>query len=197
VVEQIARLAAVDTAGESNPGQGVRVRHFLLLARMGLVAALELEALVASATPLGDCACAKWIGARVVDSPRRRKMETDGTLSDGATGGVDVVTDVSRYLCMRDDGQNQHVEAFEKGVAAGRSGGNPEAVRHGDGVHFDVRRLKSVCDVLPRHRLVRCSRGKGLDRDSPVLRIRMETTRASLLWQAAVVKPEPENGCLV
>jgi hypothetical protein len=94
---------------------------------------------------------------------------------------------------MRDGGQRQHVEAFETDVAAGRSGGNPEAVRHGDGVHFDVRRLMSECDVPPRHRLVRCSRGKGLDRDSPVLRIRMETTRASLLWQAAVVRPQPEK----
>jgi hypothetical protein len=152
---------------------------------------------VASEYPLGDCACAIWTGARLENSPLRRKMVTDGTLNDGARGGVDVVTDVSRYLCMRDDGQHQHVEAFEMDVAACKSGGNPEAVRHGDGVHFDVRRLKSVCDVLPRLRLVRCSRGKGLDRDSPVLRIRMETTRASLLWQAAAVKPEPETGCVV
>jgi hypothetical protein len=106
---------------------------------------------------------------------------------------VDAVTNVSRYLCTRDDGQRRHVGVFEMGVAAGRSGGNPEAVRHGNGVHFDARRLTSECDVLPRHRLVRCSRGKGLDRDSPVLRIRMETTRARLLWQAAVVRPEPEK----
>lgn len=82
-------------------------------------------------------------------------------------------------------------------VAAGRSGGNPEAALNGNGGHFDARRLTSECDVLPRHRLVRCSRGKGLDRDSPVLRIRMETTRASLLWQAAVVRPEPEKSSLV
>jgi hypothetical protein len=107
------------------------------------------------------------------------------------------MSDVSRYLYTRDDGQRQHDGAFEMDVAAGRSGGNPEAVRRGNGVHFDARRLTSECDVLPRHRLVRCSRGKGLDRDSPVLRIRMETTRASLLWQAAVVRPEPENECLV
>jgi hypothetical protein len=106
---------------------------------------------------------------------------------------VDAVTNVSRYLCTRDDGQRRHVGVFETDVAAGRSGGNPEAVRHGNGVHFDARRLTSECDVLPRHRLVRCSRGKGLDRDSPVLRIRMETTRARLLWQAAVVRPEPEK----
>jgi hypothetical protein len=130
---------------------------------------------------------------KVVGSPRRTRMETDGTWSDGATGEVDVVTGETRYLCMRDGGQRQHDGLFETDVAAGRSGGNPEAVRHGDGVHFDARRLTSVCDVLPRHRLVRCSRGKGLDRDSPVLRIRMETTRASLLWQAAVVRPEPEK----
>lgn len=129
-----------------------------------------------------------------MDSPRRRKMVVDGTWSDGAAGGVDVRTSVSRYLCKRDgDGQCQHVEAFEVYVAAGRSGGNP----HGDGVHFDVRRLTSECVALPPHRLLRCSRGKGLDRDSPVLRLRMETTRANLLWQAAAVKPEPEKDCLV
>jgi hypothetical protein len=157
-----------------------------------------LEALVASGL-LDDCACAILTGAKLVGSPRCRRMETDETSSDGATSAIDVVPDVSRCLCMRDGGQRQHVGAFEKDVAAaGRSGGgNPEAVRHGDGVHFDARRLTSECDVLPRHRLVRCSRGKGLDRDSPVLRIRMETTRASLLWQAAVVRPEPEKECLV
>jgi hypothetical protein len=124
-------------------------------------------------------------------------MEMDGTSRNGAKGGVDVMTGVSRCLYMRDDGQHQHVGAFETDVAAGRSGGIPEAVRHGYGVHSDVRRLTSECDVVPRHRLVRCSRGKGLDRDSPVLRIRMETTRASLLWQAAAVRPEPEKECLV
>src|SRR5689334_15725556 len=143
-----------------------------------------LEALVASAGLLDDCACAGRFGVRLVGSPRRRMKETDGTWSDGAKDEVDVVMNVSRYLSMRGDGQHQHVGAFETGVAAGRSDGNPEAFRHGDGGHFDVRRLTSECDVLPRHRLVRCSRGKGLDRDSPVLRIRMETTRASLLWQA-------------
>jgi hypothetical protein len=129
----------------------------------------------------------------VASSPHRTRMVTDETLSGGARGVVDGVTDVSRYLCTRDDGQRRHVGVFEMGVAAGRSGGNPEAVRHGNGVHFDARRLTSECDVLPRLRLVRCSRGKGLDRDSPVLRIRMETTRARLLWQAAVVRPEPEK----
>jgi hypothetical protein len=128
-----------------------------------------------------------------VGSPHRRRTATDETLSGGARGVVDAVTNVSRYLCTRDDGQRRHVGVFETDVAAGRSGGNPEAVRHGNGVHFDARRLTSECDVLPRHRLVRCSRGKGLDRDSPVLRIRMETTRARLLWQAAVVRPEPEK----
>jgi hypothetical protein len=180
-------------AGVSIPGRGVLVRRFLLLAGMGRTDVLSSEALAASAAPRGDCACAIWSDAKLVDSPLRRRTEMDETLRDGATGGVDVVTDVSRYLCTRDGGQHRHVEAFEDGVAAGRSGGIPEAFRHGGVVHFDVRRLTSVCDVLPRHRLVRCSRGKGLDRDSPVLRIRMETTRASLLWQAAAVRPEPEK----
>lgn len=125
-------------------------------------------------------------------------MEIVVTLGDGAKGGVDVVPDVTRYLSMSGGcaAQRRHVEGSETGVAAGRSGGSREACRYGDGVHFDVRRLTSGCDVLPRHRLVRCSRGKGLDRDSPVLRIRMETTRASLLWQAAAVRPEPEKECL-
>ena len=152
-----------------------------------------LEGLVASAGAglLDDFACGRRTDVKAAGSPRRRKMETDETWMDGVRGEVDVVTNVSRYLCMRDDGQLQHGGVFETDVAAGRSGGNPEAFRHGDGVHFDVRRLTSECDVLPRHRLVRCSRGKGLDRDSPVLRIRMETTRASLLWQAAAVRPEP------
>jgi hypothetical protein len=90
----------------------------------------------------------------------------------------------------------QHVEAFETGVAAGRSGGNPEAALYGNEVHFDVRRLTSVCDV-PRHRLVRCSRGNCLGRDSPVLRSLMETTRASLLWQTAAVRREPKKEFLV
>lgn len=58
---------------------------------------------------------------------------------------------------------------------------------------MDVRRLMSECDVLRRNRLGRCSRGNRLERDSPALRICMETTRASLLWQAAAVSPEPER----
>lgn len=182
------------TATGSNPDLDVLVRRFLKLVRRGEAVALVLEVLVAAA-PLDDCACAEYFDAGLVDSPRRRRTETGGTWSDGATGGVDVERDVSRYLYMRDDGLHQHGEAFETDVAAGRDGGNPEAVRHGNGVHFDARRLTSECDVLPRHCLVRCSRGKGLDRDSPVLRIRMETTRASLLWQAAAVRPEPEKEC--
>ena len=55
-----------------------------------------------------------------------------------------------------------------------------------------VRRLRSECVVLLPNRLAR-SRGGSLDRDSPALRICMETTRASLLWQAAAVRPEPER----
>lgn len=184
-------------AEASNLGPEVLVRRSGMLGHTGRAAALDLEALVASAGLLDDCACAGWADAKLVGSPLRRRMEMDGTSRNGVAGGVDVVTNVSRCLCMPDDGQHQHVGAFEDGVAAGRSGGNREAFRHGDGVHFDVRRLTSECDVLPRHRLVRCSRGKGLDRDSPVLRIRMETTRASLLWQAAAVRPEPEKECLV
>ena len=183
-----------------NPGSGVLVRRFVMLAGTGKAGALNLEALVADVAPLGGCACAIRTDVKLVGSPLRRRMEMDVTWRDGARCGPDVVMNASRYLCMRDDGQRQHsVEAFENGVAAaGKSGGNPEACRHGDGVHFDARRLTSECDVLPRHRLVRCSRrGNGLDRDSPVLRIRMETTRASLLWQAAAVRPEPEKDCLV
>lgn len=151
----------------------------------------------ADAGLLDDFACATRIDVSAVGSPRCKKMETDETWMDGARGEVDGVTNVSRYLCMRDDGQLQHVGLFETDVAAGRSDRRSPKACHGDGVHFDVRRLTSECDVLPRHRLVRCSRGNGLDRDSPVLQIRMETTRASLLWQAAVVRPEPGKECLV
>lgn len=146
---------------------------------------------VADALP-GDCAC-DWTTDAEADRSQRFRKERVGmgeTSSDGARV-IDVKTDGTRYLCMW-DGQRQHVdEAFECAVAAGR-GGNPNASHRDVGEHF-VRRLRLVRDVLLPNRLVRC-RGSGLDRDSPALRIcSMETTRASLLWQAAAVRPEPEG----
>ena len=194
---RFAESAAADRAVGNSLSRDVLMRRSPI-ERTGSNAALVLEAPAVGVGRPDGCACVGQTGEKLVDSPLRRRKETDETWSDGVTGGVDVVTAVSRYLYMRDgDGQHQHVEAFEVGVAAGRSDGSPEAGCHGDGVHFDVRRLRWECVALPRHRLVHCTRGKGLDRDSPVLRLRMETTRASLLWQAAAVKPEPEKDCLV
>lgn len=91
------------------------------------------------------------------------------------------MTNVRRCLCMWEGGRRRHVEAFEKNVVARMSGGNPEVGCHEHGGYFHVRRWTSECGVPLQHRLVSCSRGKGLDRNSPVLQICMETTRASLL----------------
>ena len=73
-------------------------------------------------------------------------------------------------------------------VAAGRDSG---PVSHTGG-HVECLRLRMDSVLLPGV-LARCSRGRSLDRSSPELRIRMETTRANLLWQAAAVRPEPEG----
>jgi hypothetical protein len=92
------------------------------------------------------------------------------------------------------DGDRFQFEVFQQFVAAGR-GGSQDGSHVGVGSHVYVRRLKSECDVLLPNRLAHCSRSCCLDRDSypPALRICMETTRASLLWQAAAVRPEPER----
>jgi hypothetical protein len=108
-----------------------------------------------------------------------------------ALGVIEVYSDGVRCLSMG-DGDRFQFEVFESPAAAGR-GGSQEG-RHVDvGSHVCVRCLKSECDVLLRRsRLAR--RSRSLDRDSsPALRICMETTRASLLWQAAAVRPEPER----
>jgi hypothetical protein len=76
----------------------VVVRRFPLLVRKGSSAALESER--APASPRGDFACVRRFAEAAVGSPRCRKMETVATWSDGATDGVDVVQDVSRYPCM-------------------------------------------------------------------------------------------------
>lgn len=104
---------------------------------------------------------------------------------------------MSRCLCRRDEGQRRHVEGHETDVAARKRAGILRAGRRGDGAHLNVRRSMSEHGGRLRHRLARCSRIRRLGRDSPGLRLRMETTRASLLWQAAAVRPEPEKGCLV
>jgi hypothetical protein len=124
-------------------------------------------------------------------------LVADVTSGGGVRGEIGVVTDVSRYLCMRDEGQRRHVEEHETDVAARKRAGTPEAGQRGNGVHLNVRRSMSGHGGRLRHRLARCSRIKRLGRDSPGLRLRMETTRASLLWQAAAVRPEPEKERLV
>lgn len=73
-------------------------------------------------------------------------------------------------------------------VAAGRGSG---PVSH-TGEHVESRRLRTESALLPGV-LALGSRGRSLDRSSPALRICMETTRASLLWQAAAVRPSPEE----
>jgi hypothetical protein len=142
--------------------------------------------------PRDDCACARCLGASAgaAGSPRKGRV-TDATWT-GARDGADasdVEECVSRYLSMT-DGTRRHVAS--EGVAA--AAGSRPAAHRGDGGHgVDVRRLMSECDALGRNRLARCSRGIGLGKDSPALRLCMETTRASLLWQAAYVRPEPEG----
>lgn len=113
-----------------------------------------------------------------------------GVGGDDATDGV---VDVPRYLCIGDDGC-QHAEGSETGVAAAGDSSPWGACRRGDGGHVvNVRRLRSESNGPRWCRRARHSRGKSLGKDSPVLRICMETTRASLLWQAAAVRPEPEK----
>jgi hypothetical protein len=124
---------------------------------------------------------------------RRERGENVLTWSHQCDTGllvVEVQADGVRWLRMG-NGDRSQVEAFESGVAACR-GGRREG-SHDLGSHVFVPGLKSECAVLLlRSRLARHS--KSLERDSsPALRICMETTRASLLWQAAAVRPEPER----
>ena len=98
---------------------------------------------------------------------------------------------------MRDEGQYRHVEEHETSGTARKRAGIPKVDRCGDGVHLNARRSMSGHGGRLRHRLARCSRIRRLGRNSPGLRLRMETTRASLLWQAAAVRPEPGKECLV
>lgn len=171
------------------------MRRFLLLARMGSNVALKKGAPVAD-DALDGCACVRWFD-NSENNPHRRRLVAGVTSGGGVRGEVDVATSVSRYLCMRGEGQRRHVEVHETDVAAKKRAGTPEAGRRGDGVHLNVRHSMSGHGGRLRHRLAGCSRIKRLGRDSPGLRLRMETTRASLLWQAAAVRPEPEKECLV
>lgn len=192
----VAGLAEVDIDGGNNPAaQDEQVRRFLLLARTGSNVALRKVIPVADDAPDG-CACV-WRFDNSENNPHRRRMVVDVTSGGGVRGEIDVATDVSRCLCMRDEGQRRHVEVHETDVAAKKRAGTPGAGRRGDGVHLNVRRSMSGHGGRLRHRLARCSRIKRLGRDSPGLRLRMETTRASLLWQAAALRPEPEKQCLV
>ena len=144
----------------------------------------DLEDLAAEAAPRDDCACAQQRPEAVMaaGSPCRKRRVMDATWSDGvgAAHATDVVVDVSRYP-SRLDGCWKHVEGCETDAAAGGGSRRTACLHKDDGGHVvgDVRRLTSGRDVLPRNRLSRCSRGSGLGKDSPALRICMETTRAS------------------
>lgn len=192
----VAGRAEVDIGGGSNPAAtDEQVRRFLLLARMDSNVAPRKATPVAD-DALGGCACVRRFD-NLGNSPYRRKRVVDVTSGGGVGGEIDVATGVSRCLCTRDEGQRRHVEEHETNVAARKRAGIREAGRCGDGAHLNVRRSMSGQGGRLRHRLARCSRIWRLGRDSPGLRLRMETTRASLLWQAAAVRPEPEKECLV
>lgn len=186
----------VDIGGGSNPvAKDEQVRRSPLPARMGSYAALMKVVPVADGAP-GGCACVRRFD-NLENNPHCKRMVVDVTSGGGVRGVIDVATDVSRCPCMWDEGQRRHVEEHETDVAARKRAGIPDVGRRGDGVHLNARHSMSEHDGRLRHRLGRCSRIKRLGRDSPGLRLRMETTRASLLWQAAAVRPEPEKECLV
>lgn len=184
-----------DTGGGSTPVvKHVQVRRFLLLARTDSNVVLTKVVPVACGAPRG-CACVRQFGS-LGGSPHCRRSVAVVTSGRGVRDDLGAVTDVSRCWCMRGEGQCRHVEVHETGVAAKKRAGTLVAGRCGDGAHLNVRRSMSGHGGCLRHRLARCSRIKRLGRDSPGLRLRMETTRASLLWQAAAVRPEPEKECL-
>lgn len=118
----------------------------------------------------------------------------DVTLIDGerVRHAVDVDLEV-RCLSMGCGGRQPHVvsvEVFDLRVAAGGGRGRRNHRVVGEHVHGRCLRLDCVVILLP-HRLAR-TRG-DLEKGPPALRICMETTRASSLWQAAAVRPEPER----
>lgn len=190
-----AGLAEADTDEGSNPAaKHVQVRRLLLLARTGSDVGLKKADPVACDVPHG-CVCDRLSGS-LGSSPRCRRSVAVVTSGRGVRGEIGAATDVSRWLCMRDDGQRRHGEVHETDGAAKKRAGTLVAGRRGDGAHLNVRRSMSGHGGRLRHRLLRCSRIMRLGRDSPGLRLRMETTRASLLWQAAAVRPEPEKECL-
>ena len=184
----LVAAAEEDTGGGNIPDFRFAARHFPLLGRRDCDVARELVE-DRAARRLDDCACVRPFVERAAAGRPRGRTVNAVIGSDDAKSGADVMTDVPRCLCRWDGGQHRHVGLCEMHVAAGRSGGKVEVGRDGNGGHFAGRHWKWVGDAVPRQCLTRCSRGKGLDRDSPVLRIRMETTRAGLLWQAAVVRP--------
>lgn len=188
-------LAEADTDEGSNPvAKHVQVRRFLLLARTGSDDGPRKADPVACDAPHG-CVCVRQSG-NSESSPHCRRSVAVVTSGRGVRGEIGAATDVSRYLCRRDDGQRRHGEVHETDVAAEKRAGTLVAGRCGDGAHLNVRRSMSGHGGRLRHRLARCSRIMRLGRDSPGLRLRMETTRANLLWQAAAVRPEPEKECL-
>lgn len=148
----------------------------------------------------GDCACER--AEAVVERGRslccKKKSETDLGLTSRDCATVQVATDVQYLDVVRNlymgDGDRFQVGAFESVVAAGKGGSQDGSHVEGVGEHVYVRRLKSEYHVLLPTRLAQRSCSSCLDRDDPpALRICMETTRASSLWQAAAVRPEPER----
>jgi hypothetical protein len=174
----------VDIDGGSNPvARNEQVRRLLLLARTGSNAVLKKVGLVALHAPDG-CACVRRFG-NSEGSPHCKRLVAVMTSGGGVEDVIDATTDGFRCLCMREGRQRRHVEAHGTCAAAKKRAGTPSAGRRASGVHLSVRRSMSGHGRL-RHRLARCSRiRRRLGRDSPGLRLRMETTRANLLWQAA------------
>ena len=98
---------------------------------------------------------------------------------------------LERMGCGGERPHVEEVEVFDLSVAACR-GCSRRDVYDGEHVHDRCLRLDCVMVLLP-DRLVRTRGSLLLEMGPPALRICMETTRASSLWQAAVVRPEPER----
>lgn len=176
----VAGLAEADTGEGSNPvARDEQVRRFLLPARMGSDV-VPKKAILNPADARDGCACVRlrW-SDKSGSSPHCRRLMAGETSGGVVRDEIDVRTDVSRCLCMQDEGQRRHIEVHGMDVAAKKRAGTLVAGRCGDGAHLNVRRSMSGHGGRLRHRLARCSRIMRLGRDSPGLRLRMETTRAS------------------
>jgi hypothetical protein len=189
---------AAEGRGSKDGGSSLIVdgkrRRARMLDRMGLGIALERGYLIEDGRP-GDCACGRMMDAEYGRS-QCWKMRIDmgfQTSRDGVTsrrnatdGGFEAVRCLYTGYDEADEGRVAAAAA-----AAGR-GGSQEGSHVDAREHAHVRRLSLECDLLrnPQAR----SRGRCLDREyPPVLRICMETTRASSLWQTTAVRPKPEE----